>query len=371
MGKKKLTLEVIKEKLSIINPKVEILSDKYTNANSKLKCRCKLDGYEWKTTWGSLSTGKGCNKCAGRPRLTLKQAERIFEDKGYLLSLTKYSNSTEKLTAQTKEGYSIYASISDLTRGHIPYIFGKNNPYTIDNIKLWLKINNSPYKLISTKYKSAKDKLTLLCPIHGEIQIIWDNLRTGGGCSICGGTARLTLDEIKTRLKIINPNIEILSKKYTNSKTKLKCKCNICDNIWCVTSDNLLHNKNGCPICGINKMSGSTHPNWNPNKSQEERDIERNYVEYYQFVKNTMKRDNYTCQITKKRGCSLVVHHLNGYHWFIEGRTDINNAITISEEEHKLFHRIYGRNNNTKEQYEEFKKMRLEQLHMTEFKKAI
>jgi len=32
-------------------------------ANKKIKCRCKVDGFEWKVTPGNLLSGKGCPKC--------------------------------------------------------------------------------------------------------------------------------------------------------------------------------------------------------------------------------------------------------------------------------------------------------------------
>lgn len=35
-------------------------------------------------------------------------------------------------------------------------------------------------------------------------------------------------------------------------------------------------------------------------------------------------------------------------------RTDVDNGITICRAIHYLFHNIYGRHNNTKEQFEEF-----------------
>ena len=59
---------------------------------------------------------------------------------------------------------------------------------------------------------------------------------------------KLTLEEIKDRLKEINPNVEVLDDKYIDNFTKLKCKCLIDGHEWEVTWDNLSHNR-GCPVC--------------------------------------------------------------------------------------------------------------------------
>ena len=102
-------------------------------------------------------------------------------------------------------------------------------------------------------------------------------------------------------------------------------------------------------------IRGENNPSWNPNLTDEEREDNRNTLEYKEFIKSVLKRDNYICALSGQRGAKLVVHHLNGYHWFKEGRTDVNNAVTLSEDIHKLFHKIYGNHDNTKEQFEEFK----------------
>lgn len=105
----------------------------------------------------------------------------------------------------------------------------------------------------------------------------------------------------------------------------------------------------------VSFLSGVNAKLYDHNKSLEERLIQRNYREYTEFIQAVYKRDSYTCQITGQKGGKLVVHHLNGYNWYKKGRIDPNNAVTLSEELHKLFHKLYGYGNNTKEQFEEFK----------------
>lgn len=116
--------------------------------------------------------------------------------------------------------------------------------------------------------------------------------------------------------------------------------CRECGGKW--MSENLCGENS--PLYGIKKpnMCGENHPNWNPNLTEEERVQRRRMEGYNDFVKEVLKRDNYTCQLTGQIGKNLEVHHLNGYNWCKEGRTDINNAITLCKEIHKLFHKLYG-----------------------------
>lgn len=82
---------------------------------------------------------------------------------------------------------------------------------------------------------------------------------------------------------------------------------------------------------------------------------DRNYnPENRMFVKTVMERDEYTCQVCYKTGGSLAVHHLNGYNWDIQNRYNPNNGITLCESCHKDFHKLYGRGNNTLEQFNEY-----------------
>lgn len=66
------------------------------------------------------------------------------------------------------------------------------------------------------------------------------------------------------------------------------------------------------------------------------------------------KRDNYICQICKSKE-NTHSHHLESYASNKELRLDVNNGICLCEKCHRLFHKEFGRTNNTKEQFEIFK----------------
>jgi len=66
------------------------------------------------------------------------------------------------------------------------------------------------------------------------------------------------------------------------------------------------------------------------------------------------ERANGKCEITGKKTKNLVVHHLNGYNWCVEGRMDLDNVVVICEELHIAFHNKYGYGDNTEEQFWKF-----------------
>lgn len=77
-------------------------------------------------------------------------------------------------------------------------------------------------------------------------------------------------------------------------------------------------------------------------------------LEYKDWHRKCLERDNFTCQKTGKRGGVLEVHHILNYSQHPELRLEVLNGITLSKESHRLFHKTYGQTNNTIEQLEEF-----------------
>lgn len=141
---------------------------------------------------------------------------------------------------------------------------------------------------------------------------------------------------------------------YPNSKSKVWWKCSKCQFEWeaSISNRNTLHR--GCPQCAIKNNSGSNHYFWNPNLTNEERENNRATIENKIWRNEVFERDNYACRICGAKG-KLNAHHLDGYHWCIERRFDVDNGIALCENKcHKEFHHLYGNKNNTEQQFWEF-----------------
>lgn len=106
------------------------------------------------------------------------------------------------------------------------------------------------------------------------------------------------------------------------------------------------------PMFGKEGLKRESHPRWNPNLTEQEREKGRRLDGYYDFIKNVYKRDNYTCQCCgDDKGGNLNAHHLDGYNWCKEKRIEVDNGICLCDKCHKKFHSIYGQGDNTIKQW--------------------
>lgn len=154
-----------------------------------------------------------------------------------------------------------------------------------------------------------------------------------------------------------------ISGRTSNRTIVWNCLCNGCNKHFNIPTHNL-SKKNGsksCNKCFIKR--GPEHHSWKNDKSNEDREYERNLdsVKYKEWYTSVRSRDGYRCIICNNSG-RIASHHLNGWNWCKEQRYDVNNGITlccsIKNKNyvgcHNLFHSQYGKGNNTKEQFIEF-----------------
>lgn len=221
----------------------------------------------------------------------------------------------------------------------------------------YFKENNC--MLLSTEYINDHTPLDYICECGNKSKIRFADFQQGKRCWDCknkklGDRDRLSYEFVKEQF--MKDGCILLSKEYINAHQKLEY---ICENgeLTYITYDKFSQGERcSCSKCTTKKwekFTGENHWNYDSNKTDEERILERHYPEYNEWRKNVFIRDEYTCQICGTKGY-LNAHHLNAYHWAEDERTDINNGITLCESCHDGFHKIYGRLNNTKEQFEEY-----------------
>jgi hypothetical protein len=101
------------------------------------------------------------------------------------------------------------------------------NKWTTDTIvKEFKKIHGNKYDYSKVKYVGSDEKVTIICPIHGEFEQTPNMHLQGNGCPICGGSIKSTTPEfIKKAKKIHGDKYDYSKVKYINSTTKVTIIC--------------------------------------------------------------------------------------------------------------------------------------------------
>ena len=265
--------------------------------------------------------------------------------------------------------------------------FSKYNPYTIQNIKLWCKLNNKPFELISDKYQGSTNNLIWKCLKCDRIfNRSWDYILQELCCTYCNSLAiknpELASEWHPTKNGILTAyDVSFCSGKH------VWWKCKKCNHEWIVTIADRHNMHSGCPKCKKLDVSGENHWNWKGGITPIHNYLRSSLLKW---KRDSMKNCNYKCIITGDR--FEDIHHLYSFSNILfeslnelnfQLYKDINNytitelkilekkvlevhyryplGVCITNNIHKLFHLIYGRVNNTPEQWEEFVSKKLYQ----------
>lgn len=191
--------DTFKDEIKLINPNIIILSD-YKNWDTKIKCKCTIDGNEWYSQPSVLLYGGGCPVCGN-----IKKAES---------------------RRKTKSEFE----------------------------RQMLSVNKD-IKILG-EYKNTHSLIKCKCLIDG---CEWESypanlLNKSAGCPECAKKRMCELESLSNdqfieRLKNINKNIIPLD-TYINTTTKIRFKCKIHDCIFETSPRNFLYKGGrGCPYC--------------------------------------------------------------------------------------------------------------------------
>jgi hypothetical protein len=182
----------------------------------------------------------------------------------------------------------------------------------------------------------------------------------------------------------------LMTGDYVNANTPIEyiCPIHINEGTKKITYGHLKSGK-GCKSCAKDRIRGENHYNWNGGITELNmflRDRMR------QWVFDSLKNSGFKCDITQSNK-NLEVHHLHNFKDIVAETLDnlclkvlpkVTNyakeeleriiveclrlhyeygfGVVLSAEIHREFHNKYGKLNNTKEQYFEFKRMKLVEI---------
>jgi hypothetical protein len=201
-------------------------------------------------------------------RRTYEEAENIVNNLGYYL-LDYYSDDKNRtrVVIQDEIGYKYDIFLGNLFLGNIPDFVAINNPYTLENIVLWLSINRPEFNLLDdNEYTGSGEKLVFFHNISKckeKFRMSWTNVYKGIGCSVCKG---FQLGE-RTSLAYLRPDLakewhsdnELSPEEVTvSSGKKIFWICSTCrygENGEWKTSIQNRSGGTGCPACSGNVVS--------------------------------------------------------------------------------------------------------------------
>jgi hypothetical protein len=138
---------------------------------------------------------------------TKEEIEKIVNDNGYKL-LKEYRNkfNASRVTFQDSYGYKYDTLFTGILSKYETRPVSKHNPFSLENLSIWLKLNNKKFSLIDNNFYMgcSSSNLKFLCFICGEsFYSSWVRIYTGCGCPFCAGKK---ISEVKS-LSYLRPDL--------------------------------------------------------------------------------------------------------------------------------------------------------------------
>lgn len=111
------------------------------------------------------------------------------------------------------------------------------------------KVHNNKYDYSKVSFKTLQDKVTIICPIHGEFEQKAANHMRGDGCPSCSGNKKLNNEEFIKRAREVHKDKYDYSKvNYKNCEEKVEIICPIHGSFWQSFRHHVMRG-HGCPEC--------------------------------------------------------------------------------------------------------------------------
>jgi very-short-patch-repair endonuclease len=269
--RKKTKEEYIKDFNIIFKGKYTFPLTQEFNTSKKLLGICPEHGEFYKYKY-QLIKGKGCPKCSkNRKKTRVEHLNDCKSEYDYSLITQEwwdknYKNTNTKIPVicpEHGEFTATLASIKDNKLCPSCYIEQLRKPKKLksDYLNLLKKIHNSKYQYKEDTFVNTSTKMIVICPEHGEFEIIPSIHKQGVGCKKCydkrrGKSLLKSRDEVLIDFKNIHQDKYDYSKvNYINNKNKVEIVCPEHGPFLQTPNDH--KNGSGCPKC--NSSKGEKH----------------------------------------------------------------------------------------------------------------
>lgn len=201
------------------NKKGQLLSTEYINMHTKMDFQCE-NKHKFTVYPYFVLEGGWCAECSHKKKLTINEIQKTAESRGGICLSTIYSNNETKLDFQCGKGHFFKMDASHLNRGH----WCSECAGQIVTLKDIQKLaENKKGVCISTEYINSKEKMKFKCENGHYFLTSKNQIQQGEWCPECNGNKKLTIDEMQEIAQ--SKKGKCLSKNYFNNSTNLKFEC--------------------------------------------------------------------------------------------------------------------------------------------------
>ena len=204
-----------------------LLSTKYKSAHDKVEFICP-NGHKHAIAWHYFQQGRRCVYCVKHIKPTIEEVKNLFEKEGYTLLSTKYKSAHEKLEVICPNGHKRFITRSSFRRGNRCAYCSKKIKPTIEEVRSLFE--KEGYTLLSTEYKDAKTKLEFTCPNGHSDSMMRTNWDQGCRCCKCvkSGVRKLNIPLYETYAPQISYAEEVRPYYDEEGRKLLEVKCTYC-----------------------------------------------------------------------------------------------------------------------------------------------
>ena len=172
------------------NNKFDYSFSNYINSEIKIEIKCNEHNNLFYQTPAEHLRGKnGCNFCTRNPKIDtaffINKSKEIHGDK-YDYSKSVYKDSKTKIEIVCKKHGSFFTLPNNHYKQNCPNCFDEkrfSNNLTFINKS---KEIHDKYEYTNINYINSKEKVNIVCPIHGEFSQRPNDHLNGKGCPKCG-----------------------------------------------------------------------------------------------------------------------------------------------------------------------------------------